>query len=692
MTKNTLLVEIGTEEIPAKILNTISLSFYNNFNEQLKLYNISYTSIKYFSTPRRLALKVIDIDTSDKTIQINKKGPLIIDSYDKHGLPTEAANSWAKYCRINLDQAQRLKTKKGEWLCYNTIIKQEKTELLLPKITEIALKKIIIIKPMRWESQKQKFSRPIRNVVILLNNKIIKGKVFNIDSNNFLHHHISSKEKNLRIKNANEYPNILWYKNNIIADYTIRKEEIIKQINILAQKKDGFIKNNNALIEEVTALVESPVAFLAHFEKKFLNIPKKILVHVIEYQQKCFPIYDIKNVLLPYFIFISNINSKKPNEIIIGNEKVMHARLSDAEFFLQNDRKMKLEDYRLSLKKVLFHKNLGSLYEKTLRLQLLIEWIVQHSIGDIKIKTSIRAAYLSKCDLVTNMVCEFPELQGIVGMYYAAQDQEKKDISIALKEQYLPSFSGDKLPSTIIGCALSIADKIDTISGMFYLGKIPNSEKDPFALRRLAIGILRIIIIKNIPLDLKNLIKKSLDLYNKKHVDHLFLCKKIIKFFMTRLIYWYEKTGYDIQIIKSVLSCKSTQLIDIDKKIKAISFFKTLDCSKSIILSVKRISNILKQEDRKITGKINIKLIKKTEEIELFTHIDTFNNNTKRLFEEKKYKEILLKIKELDKPIDNFFRNIKIYDDDLEIRNNRFVLLKKLEKIFTKIINFSYLY
>ena len=465
----------------------------------------------------------------NKIIEVNKKGPSIKDAYDKNGLPTEAAHSWAKYCGINIDQANRLKTKKGEWLSYQIKIKQEKLEELLPNITESALKKIIIPKSMRWEITNQKFSRPIRNIVLLLDEKIIKGSIFNVTSNNLLYNHICAKEKKIKIKNAKQYPLILFQNNNIIANYEIRKQTVIKKINEIAQNINGFIKNNNFLIEEVTALVESPVALLANFEKRFLKIPKKILRYIIEKQQKCFPVYNFKKDILPYFIFISNIHSKEPVKIIKGNQKVMDARLSDIEFFLKNDRKTKLEDYLISLKKVLFQNNLGSLYSKTLRLKRLIEWIAEYSCSNIQ--DSIRAAVLSKCDLMTNMVREFPELQGTIGMYYALKDQEKKDVATALKEQYLPSFSGDKLPETILGCSLSIADKIDTLSGMFCLGKIPSSDKDPFALRRLAIGIIRIIIIKNIPLDLKDLIKKSLILYHKKYANDTKLYTKLINFF-----------------------------------------------------------------------------------------------------------------------------------------------------------------
>ncbi|WAI11899.1 MAG: glycine--tRNA ligase subunit beta [Buchnera aphidicola (Macrosiphum albifrons)] len=690
MIKKTLLIEIGTEELPSRLLYKISLYFHENFMKKLNFYNISYKDIRCFSTPRRLALKVIDIDTTDKFIEIIKRGPSIVHAYDKNGCLTKTAMRWLKHFEININETNRLKNEKGEWLLYKTKKKQEKIELLIPKITESALKNIFIKQYMRWEKNNQKFFRPIRNIVILLNNQTVTGNIFNIPSSNVLQNHLSSKENKITIKDARDYPKILFQKNKIIADYAIRKEEIIKNIKETAQKINGCIKNNNFLIEEVTSLVESPTILLADFEKKFLNLPKQILIHTIEKQQKCFPVYDFKKKLLPNFILVSNINSKKPEKIIIGNQKVMHARLSDAEFFFKNDRKVKLENYLLSLKKVLFQNNLGSLYEKTLRLKIFIEWIAKYNSSNIQ--DSIRAAHLSKCDLVTHIVCEFPELQGIIGMYYALEDQEKKDVAIALKEQYLPAFSGDKLPYTSIGCALSIADKMDTLSGMFYVGNIPSADKDPFALRRLAIGIIRIIIAKNIPLNLKDLISKSLCLHHEKNFKNVILSDKIFKFFIKRLFHWYEETGYSIKIIKSVLSYKPTNLIDIHQKIQAISYFIKTENSELIILSIKRISNILEKENNNIAGCINIKLIKEAEEIILFNQIEKFKINTKNLFLEKKYQDILIKIKDFEQPISNFFKKVKIYDSNSKIRLNRLLLLNEIKKIFFTITDFSYLY
>ncbi|AYN24907.1 glycine--tRNA ligase subunit beta [Buchnera aphidicola] len=691
MTKKTFLVEIGTEELPSKILKNIILVFYKNFIDELNSNKILYKKINYFSTPRRLALQVIELDTSEKINEKIKKGPAIKHAFDQEGNPTQAAYYWAKSCKINLNQAERLKTQKGEWIIHRVKEKQENVELLFPKIIEKILKNINLKNTMRWETGNLKFVRPIRNIAMLLDTKVIKSIIFNLTSKNLLHHHISCKEDKIYIKNATEYPFILFKKNKIIANYETRKEKIKKEVKKIAKTVNGITKIDLFLLEEITSLVESPKALLATFKKDYIDyIPEEILTHTIEKQQKCFAIYNInlRNKILPYFIFIANINSKKNKEVVLGNEKVMHARLSDIMFFLKKDRKIKLENNLPLLKKVLFYNKLGTLYEKTLRLQILVEWLSSY-INKINKDHLIRSCLLSKCDLVTQMVGEFPELQGTIGMHYALENKENKEVATAIQEQYLPSFSGDKLPSTNIGCLLSISDKIDTLSGMFYIGEIPSPEKDPFGLRRATLGILRIIIVKKIPIDLKKLVEISLKIYTTKKIDYPIISKKIIKFFISRLSSFYEKKRYNIKVIKSVLSCQLTEPLDIDKRINAISNFKKIE---SIILISKRIDNILKNNNQTIFNQIKIELIKQTEEQDLFKEIKNFNDKTKKLFTEKKYKEILLAIKNLEKPVHNFFDKVQINHSNLEIKTNRLLFLIKIQKIFLKIAHFSYLY
>ncbi|CAL4319720.1 Glycine--tRNA ligase beta subunit [Buchnera aphidicola (Protaphis terricola)] len=687
--KKIFLVEIGTEELPAKILYQLITLFHQNTIEELKSYDIQYKKIDFFATPRRLALKIFDIDTHQKIKKILKKGPSIQDAFDKNGIPTKAANSWAQHLGIQIKQADYLKNKKGQWLIYYIKQKQESIIKLLPKIIEISLKKINIKNLMRWEINNNKFFRPIRNILMILDNKIINNKIFNLKTQKKLHNHIAYKEKKICLDNAKDYPLILFKHNQIIANYNERKEKIKKEIQKIAKMINGYIKLNILLLEEVNSMVESPMSILASFKKKYIKyIPSKILIYIIEKQQKCFPIYNNKKEILPYFIFTTNVILKNTKRVILDNERVMESRLADIIFFLNKDNQIKLLDYLPLLKNVLFYKNLGTLYDKTMRLKSLVNIISYNNKKDL-----IRAVILSKCDLITDMVCEFPELQGIIGMYYAINNQEKYNIAISIKEQYLPSFSGDKLPSTMLGSILSIIDKIDTLSGMFLINEIPLSNRDPFALRRSAIGIIRIILHQKISLDLNILIMHSLKKYNKNTLNHILVYNKIIAFLKSRLMFFYEKKGYNIKIIQSVLNTTFTDILDINQRIKALSKFQKTKQSESIFTTIKRISNILKNNYKNINNnKININLIQTKEEKKFFEEIKIFNYNIKKLFKEKNYELILSEFKKIKYPVNEFFKKVRINDCNPEIKNNRLILLKKIEKIFFNIADFSYLY
>ncbi|CAL4319567.1 glycine--tRNA ligase subunit beta [Buchnera aphidicola] len=689
MTKNIFLTEIGIEELPAKILHDIACAFYQNIIHELHEYNILYEKAEWFATPRRLSIKIKNIDVSEKITLINKRGPSVYKSFDKNGFPTQAARRWAENCNININQAHRLKNEKGEWLIYQIKKKQKSTTLLLPDIIEKSLKNVSITHTMRWKDNISKFCRPIRNIVLLLDDKILPGKIYGLNSSNYIYNHICDKEKKIRIQNAKQYPAILFNTYNIIANYQERKKFIQKNIQKIACTVNGLIKINTLLINEVTSLVESPTIFLGSFQKKFLTIPTKILVYTIEYYQKCFPVYNIQKKIMPYFVLVSNTYSQTSSNIVSGNEKVMHARLEDTEFFFKKDKKTKLIEYLNLLKKVIFQNNLGTLYDKTIRLQLLVQWISPYNKANIN--DSFRAATLSKCDLLTNMVSEFKELKGTIGMYYALENGEKKDIALAIKEQYLPSFSGDNLPLTNIGCSLSIADKIDTLSGMFIIKKIPTSDKDPYGLRRLAIGIIRIIIHNKIPLDLKNLIHHSVKLYEKKN-HYMTIYDDILNFFMIRLFNWYQEKGYSIQVIKSVLSYKLTIPIDVHNRIQAIDYFKKLNSSKNILLSMKRISNILEKNNENITDNINISIFQEKTEKILFEKIINYSEHFQHLAKSYKYQEILLKVCELELYIHNFLDTIKILHSDYKIRINRLNLLNLIKNMCFKIANFTYLY
>ncbi|HXK00315.1 MAG TPA: glycine--tRNA ligase subunit beta, partial [Buchnera sp. (in: enterobacteria)] len=587
-----------------------------------------------------------------------------------------------------IKQAKIIKNNKGEWLYYITEIKAENIDLILPKIIKLSIEKINTYTLMKWNNNEFKFSRPVRNISVLLEDKIVPIKIFGIMSDRVLRHHLSIRNSKIIINNANQYPNILFKKAQIIAHFKTRKEKIKKDAELSAKKINGILKYSDVLLDEITALVESPVILTGRFSKKFLTLPHEILIHIMTHNQKYLPIYNINGKLIPYFIFVTNIQSCYPTYIISGNENVIHARFTDAKFFFKNDIKRTLEDYLPSLKNIIFQKKLGSLYEKTNRIKSLITWIAP--IMHANIDDSVRAATLCKCDLTTNMVFEFPEIQGIVGMYYAIHNQENNEVAIAIKEQYQPKFSGDQLPSNLISCALAIVDKIDTLSGIFSISEYPKGDKDPYALKRTAIGIIRIIIEKKILINLEELLQKSINLYvevtNKKKI-----IKHLITFILERCYFFYRSQGYTINVIKAVLSCKLTQLIDIDARIKAIAHFQTLNTYKPLILINKRICKILEKNQTKLNKHIENDLFEEQSEIILNTTIQNLKFILPNLFSKRKYKEALLHISMLINPIEFFFDSVIVNHTDPDVKINRLTILYKVKKIFLNIANFSYL-
>lgn len=686
--KKTLLVEIGTEELPAKELCNLSLSFSKNIIHELDLHKIKYGNVIPYATPRRLALKIENINPFYTKQAIKKKGPSIFCAFDHNDLPTNSALCWAKSCGINLKQAKRMKNNKGEWLYYETNVKKENIDIIFPKIIFTSIKKMNTYTLMKWKNNEFKFSRPVRNISVLLDNKIIPVNIFDVHSDRILRNHISFKNPKIIINNANEYPDILFKHSQIIAHFDSRKEKIKKDAEFVVKKINGNLHYPDILLNEITALVESPTVLIGKFDKKFLTLPHEILIHIMTDNQKYFPVYDINKKLIPHFIFVTNIQSYHLKCVITGNENVLHARFTDAEFFFKNDQLKKIEEYLPSLKNILFQKKLGTLYEKTNRIKSLITWIAP--LINANLTNAIRAATLSKCDLNTNMVFEFPEIQGVIGMYYAINNKENKEVAIAIKEHYQPKFSGDQLPSNLIACALAIADKIDTLSGIFGIGEYPKGDKDPYALKRTATGIVRIIISKKIEIDLKKLLIESINLY-KKIIDKKSTINLLMEFILERCYSFYHLRGYNIDIIQSVLSCKLTELVDIDARIKAISYFKKLKTYRPLVLVNKRICKILEKSKQKTNENINFNLIKEKSEIILLKKMEHLNIILPDLLLKKRYKEALLNLSNLIDPIESFFNSVIINHKDPEIKINRLTILYEIKKVFLNIADFSYL-
>ncbi|CUR53597.1 Glycine--tRNA ligase beta subunit [Serratia symbiotica] len=688
MTQRTFLVEIGTEELPPKNLRLLAESFSNFFMIELNNSKIKYGTINWIASPRRLALIIKKLNIFQSDHILIKKGPSFDQSFDLKGKPTIAAKNWACSCGININQAEYLITKKGKWLMHRMHITGKPIHGMLVNMINNSISKLPILKLMRWGNSLIKFVRPVHTITLLFGTELILGDVLGVKSSRIIYGHRFMGKSKCILKDSNNYLKVLLEDGKVIADYELRKKIIKKNIKLAAKDINGIVYFDKNLLEEVTSLVEWPVVLTAKFEKIFLKIPKEVLIHTMKHDQKCFPVYNKLGDLLPYFIFVSNIESKDPKQIISGNEKVIKTRFTDAEFFFNEDRKKRLEDYLPDLKNILFQKKLGNLYYKTNRIQKISCWISK-KIG-ANIQHTLRASLLSKCDLMTNMVFEFTSIQGIIGMYYARYDGELEEVAIALSEQYQPRFSGDSLPQSKIGCSLAISDKIDTLVGIFGIKQYPKGDKDPFSLRRLALGILRIIIEKKLSLDLYFLIKEVVYFYDKK-LTNVNVINEVIQFILDRYYTLYQEKGYKIKFIKSVLACKPTNPVDFDLRIKAISDFYNLKEASELIEVNKRISNILIKSNDILYNNINISILKESAEIKLTNHFLSIVNLLEPYFMSNNYKKILIMFSTLCKPINIFFEKIMIMTKDKKIRINRLTLLNKLHKLFLSVVDLSIL-
>lgn len=686
--QQTFLVEIGTEELPPKSLRIFAESFAANFIEQLNNANIQHGEVLWYASPRRLALKALNVNDTQPDTQIIKRGPAVAQAFDANGNPTPAAQGWARGCGITIDQAERVVTDKGEWLSYTLNQKGQPVTELLADMVKAALAKLPIPKPMRWAAKQTQFIRPVHTVTMLYGADLVPGSILDIKSARIIRGHRFMGEQEFTIDNADQYPEILEQKGKVIADYDKRKTIIRTQAEAAAKQLNGRADLNESLLEEVTSLVEWPVVLTAKFEEKFLAVLAEALVYTMKGDQKYFPVYDKQNKLLPNFIFVTNIESKDPQQIISGNEKVVRPRLADAEFFYKTDLKQRLDDRLPKLETVLFQQQLGTVREKSERIQDLAGWVAS-KIGTNE-NHAKRAGLLSKCDLMTNVVFEFPETQGVMGMYLALHDKEETEVAVAINEQYMPRFSGDELPGSLVACAVAIADKADTLAGIFGIGQHPKGDKDPFALRRAAIGLLRIIVEKSLPLDLKELTEKAVALYGNKLTNSA-VTNDVVSFIQGRFRAWYQEQNYAIDTIQSVLALNPTRPTDFDARVKAVTHFRTLDAANALAAANKRVSNILSKVEGEIPEKVNASLLQEGAEGELAKQLLVLNDKLEPYFVNGQYQEALIQLATLREPVDNFFNEVMVMADDLALRNNRLAMLSKLQSLFLKVADISLL-
>ena len=685
--KENFLVEIGTEELPPKALKTLATSFADNVEAELNQAGLTFDKIEWFAAPRRLAVKVLDLSTQQPSKEIEKRGPAVSAAFDAEGKPTKAAEGWARGCGITVDQAERIATDKGEWLVHRAKIEGQPTKNLLNDIVANALAKLPIPKPMRWADKTVQFIRPVHTVTMLLGDELIEGEILGVASARTIRGHRFLGEKEFEIQHADQYPQLLREKGSVVADFNERKAEILAKSQAKATALGGVADIEESLLEEVTSLVEYPNVLAAKFEERFLAVPSEALVYTMKGDQKYFPIYDKDGKLLPHFIFVSNINPEDPTAIIEGNEKVVRPRLTDAEFFFKTDLKQKLVDRLPRLETVLFQQQLGTLKDKTDRIEQLAGEIAKQ-IGADEAKAK-RAGLLSKCDLMTNMVFEFTDTQGVMGMHYARHDGEDEEVAVALNEQYMPRFAGDELPKSLVASAVALADKFDTLTGIFGIGQAPKGSADPFALRRAALGALRIIVEKNLPLDLEDLVKKSTALFGDK-LTNSNVVADVVDFMLGRFRAWYQDEGIAVDVIQAVLARRPTRPADFDARVRAVSHFRTLDSAEALAAANKRVANILAKAEGNI-GAIDVALCVEPAEQVLAQSVLSLAKEVQPLIAQGEYTAVLDKLAGLRQPVDNFFDNVMVNAEDAKLRQNRLAILNTLQGLFLQVADISLL-
>ncbi|MBW4792779.1 glycine--tRNA ligase subunit beta [Pseudomonas tolaasii] len=683
MSAQDFLVELGTEELPPKALNTLADAFLAGIEKGLQSAGLKFAAKKVYAAPRRLAVLLTALETQQPDRSINLDGPPRQAAFDAEGNPTQAALGFAKKCGVELSEIDQ----SGPKLRFSQVITGKPTASLLPTIVEDSLNDLPIPKRMRWGARKEEFVRPTQWLVMLLGDQVIDCTILaqkaGRDSRGHRFHHPQA----VRITSPANYAADLRAA-YVLADASERRELISKRTEELARLQEGTAIVPPNLLDEVTALVEWPVPLVCSFEERFLDVPQEALITTMQDNQKYFCLLDVDGKLLPRFITVANIESKDPQQIIAGNEKVVRPRLTDAEFFFKQDKKQKLEDFNLRLQNVVFQEKLGSVYDKAVRVSKLAAYIAPRIGGDAA--WAARAGLLSKCDLATEMVGEFPEMQGVAGYYYALNDGEPDDVALALNEQYMPRGAGAELPGTLTGAAVAIADKLDTLVGIFGIGMLPTGSKDPYALRRAALGVLRILIDKKLDLDLTQAVVFAVGQFGGK-VKQAGLAEQVLEFVFDRLRARYEDEGVDVATYLSVRALQPGSALDFDQRVQAVQAFRKLPEADALAAVNKRVSNLLSKADNLGNAEVDPGLFADAKEFSLNSAIAKAENAVKPLIAERNYAEALARLASLREPVDAFFEAVMINAEDAGVRKNRYAMLARLRGLFINIADISVL-
>jgi glycyl-tRNA synthetase beta chain len=686
------LVEIHTEELPPKTLKRLGNHFLQEIENRLRQANLSFESAVFFATPRRIAVLVIKLIEKQADSVIERKGPAITAAFDPNGKPTPACLGFAKSCGVESEKLITLKTPQGEWIGFKQAVKGKTVRDILPSVINDALAALPIAKRMRWGDNATEFVRPIHSVIMLYGDKIITGDILGLPAHRKTRGHRFLSKAWVSIPHPATYEEILETQ-FVIADFERRKTIIRHEIEAAVQHTVG--KHAHAIIteellDEVTGLVEWPIALCGSFDKAFLSVPKEALISAMQDHQRYFPIVDNDTqTLLPHFVTIINIKSKSPLHVITGNERVLRARLSDAAFFYNSDKKIQLIDRLPLLKNIVFQAKLGTLFDKTERVKHLTNHMAKTL--EANISHAELAATLAKTDLTTQLVGEFPELQGIAGYHYAIHENQPQDVAAALYEQYLPRFSGDILPTTKVGCILAIADRLDTLIGVFGIHQIPTGDKDPLGLRRAALGVLRLLIENEIDLDLHQLLEKAYHGYTHP-LPNKEVVSQVLGFIFERLKPWYTDQGISADVFAAVSALTITKPFDFHRRIKAVQIFKSRSEASALSIAIKRVSNILAKYDENISAaSINTALFEHDVEKILATEIANMDESIVSLSHTGDYEKVLTKLAGLREPVDHYFEKVLVMADDKALRENRLLLLKKLRESFLHVADIALL-
>lgn len=693
MPLETLLIELGTEELPPKSLKQLTKSFEQGMVTELEKRGFGFEQVLAYGAPRRLAIRLTKCQRVQSDKEIEKRGPAVSAAFDANGNPTKAATGWARANGIEVGDAQRLMSDKGEWLLHKTVVSGQRLDEVIEDVIQKALKQLPIPKAMRWGANDVEFIRPVHTLCVMYADEVLPVKVLTINSSNQCSGHRFHGDYRFTLHHADTYEQQM-REQHVIADYAARSAAIEQQLQTKAKELGLIADYDQELLEEISSLVEWPVILQAQFESRFLQVPKEALIYTMKDDQKYVPLLTPQGELSDTFLFVSNIESKDPKQVVAGNEKVIRPRLADAEFFFETDKKTTLADKANKLQDILFQKSLGSIADKSARVANITQ-IIGKMIGvdESTLAHAHRAALLAKADLVSNMVMEFTSVQGIMGKYYAEHDGEPTEVAVAIEEQYLPRFANDSLPKTQVGLLLSLAEKLDTLVGIFGVNLIPKGDKDPFALRRSAIGLLRMLVTFDVDININRLVVAVTAEFDNllKNQD---TAAQVSAFLFDRCKPFYADQGIGADVVNSVMAVNTRgSLSDINKRVLAVSAFSRDSVATSLVEANKRVANILSKNDISVEQEqsINHERLMQTEEKALFDALCAIKSSLEETTKTLDYSQILIELSSLKEPLDAFFDKVMIMADDTAVRENRIRLISEVRRLFLSVADISLL-